>query len=507
VATRPRPDRVDLDPLRRRAGELHRQANAGAAEARSWLRRHLQLDDRSDVPLHLVRLAIARSRGFRRWPAMLAAAKELRAASRDPLRAAATGGDEPLEMFLRHAVLLYGPGDGPERWATARRINADHPELAATDLYAAAALADHEALTRHLSTDSDNVNRPGGPFGWAPLLYLTYSRVRDDLTLEEAEWSLQTLLDHRADPDAGFLWRGQPPPFTALTGLFGGGEQGETAQPAHPYAVPLARLLLAAGADPNDGQTLYHRMFGETDEHLELLFAHGLGQGDGGPWRRRLGDRLDPPEAMVRAQLTWAITHGQQRRIRLLADHGVDLAAPLASSWLPTAPTGDRRPTPVELAIASGRDDVGALLVQLGAPAPATDVESQLAAALLRGDEAEVERLIRNEPARLADLRRSRPSLVLRAVVLGRPDAVRLLVRQGFDVNARGRQDLPVEQPWETALHHAAGEGAVAMTELLLSLGAATDVLDDRFRATPLGWARFFGQAGTVELLEPVSPS
>ena len=92
---------------------------------------------------------------------------------------------------------------------------------------------------------------------------------------------------------------------------------------------------------------------------------------------------------------------------------------------------------------------------------------------------------------------------MLRAVLLGRPDAVRLLVRRGFDVDARGRQDLPVEQPWETALHHAAGEGDVAMTELLLSLGAATDVLDERFHATPLGWARFFGRTETAALLEP----
>jgi hypothetical protein len=42
---------------------------------------------------------------------------------------------------------------------------------------------------------------------------------------------------------------------------------------------------------------------------------------------------------------------------------------------------------------------------------------------------------------------------------------------------------------------------------VLLSLGADPEALDRRFGATPLGWARFFGQSETGELLEPVSPS
>ena len=86
------------------------------------------------------------------------------------------------------------------------------------------------------------------------------------------------------------------------------------------------------------------------------------------------------------------------------------------------------------------------------------------------------------------------------------PGGVRLLVELGFDVDALGRQDIPLEQPWETALHHAAGEGKLELARLLLELGADPAVRDARFQTTPLGWAEHLGQPALVELLTPVTP-
>ena len=77
---------------------------------------------------------------------------------------------------------------------------------------------------------------------------------------------------------------GLPSPFTVLTGVFAEGELGPVRQPRHPCAQPLARLLLTAGADANDAQALYNRMFEPGNDHLELLFEFGLGQDTGGPW-------------------------------------------------------------------------------------------------------------------------------------------------------------------------------------------------------------------------------
>ena len=66
------------------------------------------------------------------------------------------------------------------------------------------------------------------------------------------------LLEHGADPNAGYLWEGLIPPFTALTGALGGGGT----IPKHPEELALARLLLEAGADANDGQALYNQGWG-----------------------------------------------------------------------------------------------------------------------------------------------------------------------------------------------------------------------------------------------------
>jgi len=42
----------------------------------------------------------------------------------------------------------------------------------------------------------------------------------------------------------------------------------------------------------------------------------------------------------------------------------------------------------------------------------------------------------------------------------------------GFDVNAKGRSDVPAEDPWQTALHVAAMDGRLELARSLLRLGA-----------------------------------
>ncbi len=147
---------------------------------------------------------------------------------------------------------------------------------------------------------------------------LTYARVPQHEPVQAA----RLLLAAGADPDAGVLLGGAAPPFTVLTGCFGEGEQGPGRQPRHPQGEALAELLLDAGADPNDGQTLYDRMFSRDDSHLRLLLDRGLGRGDGGPWRRRLGRHQDSPQRMVALQVDWALAHGFTDRLALLAAHG-----------------------------------------------------------------------------------------------------------------------------------------------------------------------------------------
>jgi hypothetical protein len=51
-----------------------------------------------------------------------------------------------------------------------------------------------------------------------------------------------------------------------------------------------------------------------------LLFRYGLGQGDGGPWRARLGHTIDSPYELVHPAW-WAIVHDRVR-VRLLVERG-----------------------------------------------------------------------------------------------------------------------------------------------------------------------------------------
>ena len=56
-----------------------------------------------------------------------------------------------------------------------------------------------------------------------------------------------------------------------------------------------------------------------------------------------------------------------------------------------------------------------------------------------------------------------------------------------------------------TALHHAAGAGRLDIVRLLLDAGADTALEDERFHATPLGWAEFFHQPPVIAYLTEVS--
>jgi ankyrin repeat protein len=53
-----------------------------------------------------------------------------------------------------------------------------------------------------------------------------------------------------------------------------------------------------------------------------------------------------------------------------------------------------------------------------------------------------------------------------------------------------------------TALHLAAGGGHVETVRVLLDAGASTTILDSRFEADALGWARHFNMQDVVRILE-----
>jgi ankyrin repeat protein len=496
LATAALPDDPSFEQLRKQAKDLRDLARAGIPGALELLAAH-HPGHAHPVTLADAQLVVARHYGFASWPRLkrhlLTIARYRRAPDEVPEAA------DVADRFLHLACLRYGGDDAPDRWDRAARLLAEHPDITRSSIHAAAAAADVPALDEQLAREPSQAALEGGPYQWEPLLYLAYARHDPELSEAATLTAARLLLGSGADPNAGYLWHGLTSPFTVLTGALGSGE-GD--QPEHPHAFALAALLLDAGADPNDGQALYNRQFSADDRHLVLLLERGLGHGSGGPWRTRLGHTMDSPPELVRNQLWWAIVHDMRERVRLLVEHGVEFLRPFSApqgrpSW---ARTSHER-TPAEVAALAGCPELADWLVARGARRPASEGVDGLIAAVLSDDRATVERLRQHA----AQARAERPALIVWAAARRKRAAIPLLVELGFDVNALGRTDVPMEQAWETALHEAAAQGDVRLGRLLLDLGADPGIKDARFDSTPLGWATHFGQPAMIELLRPLT--
>jgi ankyrin repeat protein len=493
VPPRGLPGNANLEHLRNGAKSFQRAVRAGDPGAAEVVREfHPRLTGARPGSPELARftradaqLVVARQFGFASWPKLKAhlelVAGYARSPHAQPVGGPLAGKQAIADEFLRLACLNYGADDPPRR-QRAGELLAAHPWLPGAGIHTAAAVGEEATARRLLADEPALARREGGPYAWEPLLYLTYARLPDAGGAPVAVARL--LLEHGADPNAGYLWEGLVPPFTALTGVFGNGEGG---QPAHPEWPALARALLEAGADPNDGQALYNRGWGaDPDEQwLDLLLEFGLGTGDGGPWRRLLGERQDSPQQMLEDLLMAAAHHGLADRVRKLLARDVDPDG-----------RGSRHPvyggrSPVQEAVLWGQEAIVALLAGAGASAERDDVDTLLMLATA-GHRAAVGRLLAADPGLRERAIERRPDQLVRAAETDRREAVALLIELGFDVNAVIRT---------APLHEAAMRGNLEVIRLLLDHGADPDVRDVGYDATPAGWAEHFSRREAEDLL------
>lgn len=487
------PEYPDLAQLRHQARELQRGVRSGSLAA--LVRVSSDRGD-PDFPLHAAQLLLAREYGFPSWPRLHRQVTAIRARTWDPTEPSAT--ESIPDRLLRLACLDYG-SDSPVRIRAAAQLaaglreprapaaptQAPEPGRLGVEAAVAAVCGRPERLAEAIRADPTAASAPTGPHGWPPLFYLSYGRI--ETAAEDTLACARLLLAAGADPNDGRFFGGLASPFTVLTGAFGGGELD---QPPHRHAIALARLLLQAGADPNDAQTLYNRQFEAEDDFLELLIAHGLGREQPGPWMRLLPDALESPTELVRGLLGWAVLHDQRDRVARLIVAGVDVTSPLSSRFASGR-------TPIEAALLAGHGVLADQLRSAGATEPTFGPVDAVVAAVLAGDRDQVLSL---GAAALGKALRARPGLVVWAASQGGVGAVGVAVASGFGVNVLARADVFLEQPWQTALHTAVERDDPELVSSLLALGADPSIRDERFSGTPADWAVHLGRSRLLPL-------
>ena len=320
------------------------------------------------------------------------------------------------------------------------------------------------------------------------------------------------LLQYGADPNAGFLSQGETPPFTALTGLFGNGEQGSVSDPPHPHAIRLATCCSRREPIRTKARASTTGCSPRTMTIWSCCSATDSAPGTAASGTESCRARLDSPAIMLRGQLIWAITHDMTSRIRGCSP---TMASPtwsphwglirLAPRNKPFDPRRSSRCSP-----ARSRSPSCWLN---WAPPPATD--SQTRDCWRRSSETRPGSGRGNRGSRSRGLwrgvRAAHPSLVLRAAcaLIEWSGCPRMLGTSGLRTStpavARSPDRAGSGRRPHTVPSGEAGWNSPRYYSILVPIPAHTTV---RFDATPLGWAQFFGQSELVQpALEPLTPT
>ncbi len=459
-----------LDSLKKQAKAFLKAVQAGDASALARVTPYFR--DAAAVGLQDIQLVLAREYGFSSWTKLKSHLEkpDVSGAARDQLA----------NRFLSLATVSYFsriPAD-PDRFEAASHLLETQPDIADDSIHVAAALGDAGRVARWLDRQPQLLNRKDGPYDWEPLLYAAYARIPGRSSLPAA----RLLVERGADPNAFFLDDGQYR-FTALTGVFGEGEAGRIRQPQHPEYIAFARLLLDAGAHPNDSQALYNRMFEPDNSCLELLLDYGLTAADRNNWLvREDGKLVENSQTVFDYQLAWALEKRMPERVRLLVEHGVDVNRPVNGR------------TPYEWARVGGDKDMVNYLVGKGAVAVRLKSEDWAYVAIMNSEHP-VEYLPRMMATQLtspADVQRKHPAMLHEAAAENAIEPMRRMLALGFDVNAMTSR---------TPLHEAALHGHIDMAKLLIGHGADPTIRDPFHYAPPIGWAEYDGRQEMVEFL------
>jgi hypothetical protein len=484
------PTQANLDHLKKQAKELLRLYRAGDVTAIARFVQHLPAaahrTDKElkalDLCLHDAQSCIAREYGFASWADLSAY-----------VDASAFAHREQAALIQRWLGLVYG-ADVTGTYAAARprvavTLLSEHPEMLDADPYVACAAGHWKTVSRAIAADPDWIHRAGGALRLPPLVAVTHSSlVQVPELAPRLRECARALLESGANPNQRIGNRLPPASLSApdenepLSALYGAA--GVVRDPA------LTEMLLNAGADPNDGESLYHSL--ENPDCTKLLLQRGARvTGTNALWRALdmpdadalellLAHGGDANEAAPEGLKVWATPllraialRRSPRHIAALLVAGADAKAKTAAGV-----------SAYRLAMQVGLPEVAAQLQAAGVE-ETLSVEEDFVSACARADVKQARRIQAQHPELPRSLPQDRLRLLPDAVAWGSGDAVKVMVELGWPLDARGGD-------WDaTALNHAVFCGDVDLTAFLLDHGAnwrdthgyGSDVLGT------LGWA------------------
>lgn len=467
---KPLPSNPNLEQLKRQAKDLLSDVHNGAPDALSRVTATLGQADAAELRLHDAQFCIAREYGFASWAALKDFVEMARARRADPAKLAAD--------FAR---LAYSGGiaDGmdqpqPEKAARFVLLLKDRGPL---DPWIACAAGEVAVVEDALRIDPAWHAVPGGPLNLPPLVAATQSSL---IRLPDHRRGIldtvALLLSAGADPNqsVGSRW---PPasvaapsshPLSALYGAAGAN-----------HDVEMTRMLLDAGADPNDGESLYHSLESGNADIVQLLLDagavvegtnalyHALDFDDLSTFQTLLANARTVDAPSMGPLLHWAIN---RRRSTAHVQAILDAGGHTEGAYI--------------LALRHGLPDVAVVLERagLGADVSAAD---RFVAACVQADAPHARQLQAQHPEFPAALNAEQLQMFPKLAEAGCSDAVRLMADLGWPLDLRGGD-------WDaTALNHAVFRGDASLVEALLKRGSQwteTHGFDDNACGT-LSWA------------------
>jgi ankyrin repeat protein len=393
---------------------------------------------------------------------------------------------ERIVSFLQSACWdheIHGKGDHRIHDRAAQRILANDPSIATDDLYTAIVCGEIETVRRFLAERPGAARQPGGARGWTPILYLAYTRFTHPKTIDNTVEIARLLLDAGANPD-DFYMAGDAQ-YSVLVGVAGEGEQDS---PRQPWAGAMFDLVLGRGAKPFDIQVLYNTHFsGDMLWWLELVYDHTIGTPLGAAWRDPEWNMFDMGGYGSGARFILEVVI--KKRDLPLAEWALGRgASPHA------APARDKRfpkLTLYEFAVAAGAQEIAELLARHGAArsAPLLDDKAQYVDACLALDRIRVEALLRAHHEY-----RTSPRAMFEAARRDRPDALALLLDVGVPIEVQ-------DPTGKRALHEAAISNALRAARFLIARGAEIDPRESTYGGAPIGWAAHADHLEMIDLL------